>query len=120
MHCGIRPKQGILLLFYAGINVDCKTYPKTSSVDVKAMDNLGRTALHYLVNSAGSFDNYRLLVQLMSVGVPWDQRRGQIMMDVDVALQFGLSRIATAVQVLKDRNCAHVVSSLFLHLFDGS
>jgi len=119
MHCGIRPKQGILYVC-AGINVDCKTYPKTSSVDVKAMDNLGRTALHYLVNSAGSFDNYRLLVQLMSVGVPWDQRRGQIMMDVDVALQFGLSCIATAVQVLKDRNCAHVVSSLFLHLFDGS
>jgi len=103
-----------ILLFCAGINIDCKIYPKTSNVDVKAVDNLGRTALHYLVNSAGSFDNYRLLVQLMSAGVPWDQRRGQTLMDLGVALEFGLSRIATAIQISKDRNCTRIVSSSLL------
>jgi len=82
------------------------------------MDSRGRTALHYLVNSTGSFDNYRLLIQLLSVGVPWDQRRGQTMMDVDVAFEFALSRIVAAIQILKDRNCMHIVSSLFLYLFD--
>jgi len=90
--------------------VDCKVYPKTSNIDVKAVDHFGRTALHYLVNSAGSFDNYRLLVHLVSVGAPLGQRHGQKVMDLDVALEHGLSRIATAIQMLKDRHCTPVVS----------
>lgn len=77
-----------------------KTYSKTSDVNVRALDNRGRSVLHYLVRSFpnGSYDNYRLLLQLVAVGAPLDQpdRDGQTVLDY--ALAHGLPKLSTAIQ----------------------
>jgi len=82
-----------------------KTLVKKSDVNVRAVDNRGRSVLHYLVRSFpnGSYDNYRLLQQLVAVGTPLEQadRDGQTVLDY--ALAHGLPRLSTAIQYLIDR-----------------
>ena len=90
-----------------------KTRAKTSDVNVRAVDNRLRTVLHYLVRSFpnGSFDNYRLLQQLVAVGTPLEQpdRGGQTVLDY--ALAHGLPKLSMAIQYLTDKNRKTYVST---------
>lgn len=89
-----------------------KIYPKTSPVNEKALDCQGRSALHYLVQPQlnGSYDNYELLQQLVAIGAPLEQADKDGKTVMDYAMAQGLTKLATTVQYLLDKDKVKFVS----------
>lgn len=94
-----------------------KMYPKKSAVNPTVLDNHSRSALHYLVRPLpeGSYDNYRLLQQLVSVGAPLEQSDKDGKTVLDYALANGLPRLTTAAQYLTNNGKAALVSDVPIH-----
>lgn len=95
-----------------GLNMSAKIYPMTSSVNAKALDCQGRSALHYLIQPQlnGSYDNYRLLQQLVAIGAPLEQADKDGKTVMDYAMAQGLTKLATTVQYLLDKEKVKSVS----------
>ena len=89
----------------------CQTYPKKSDVNLSAVDHQGNTVLHYLVKEAprGSFDNYRLLVQLVAAGAGLEQRNRAGKTVLDLAIDRGLERLTVAAQYLRNKHTKQFV-----------
>ena len=82
--------------------MSCKIYKKMSSVNEMALDNRGRSVLHYLVQPlpSGSFDNYVLLQQLVAIGAPLDQQDKDGKTVLDHAVANGLPKLSLVIQYL--------------------
>lgn len=76
---------------------------------MKAVDRNRRSVLHYLVNQPprGSYDNYKLLIQLVSAGAPPLSQCPDLL---ELALSQNLDHISTAFQFLLNKNCKLFVS----------
>ena len=82
--------------------MSCKIYKKMSNVNEMALDNRGRSVLHYLIQPlpSGSFDNYVLLQQLVAIGAPLDQQDKDGKTVLDHAVANGLPKLSLVIQYL--------------------
>lgn len=119
--------DSLSVCFPVGMNMSAKCYPKTSAVDVNALDRHNRSALHYLIQQppSGSYENYRMLLQLVSAGASLGQTDNHGKRVLDYALHNGLSKLATTIQYLDDPKRRTFVSVIVICLsfwflfFDG-
>lgn len=107
------------------IELDFKSFPRKSGVQVGAVDVTGRSVLHHLVSplKCGSYENIWLLKILVEAGGSLQQADKSGKTPLQLALDLGLTTMAKAIQKLLGKptkswvsfcccNGCHIMSSI--------